>query len=275
MSSSNILLLRAPDSPDRYESTFSSAGYYATSVPVLETVFTGVDALVDILKDGQPFSGVVITSGRGCDAWKNAVALLEASSTQERAWRTTPFYVVGQSSASRLNEIHSSYPDSPYAPQDIRGESTGTSEQLANFILTDLSPPPSRPLLYLTGDKNRDRLPEILRVGGLALLPIQVYETQGSSTFSRDLKAVLETNQNSSPWWIVFFAPSAAKFVLPFLQEHFDMATQPRGSLRTARVAAIGPTTSKFLEQELHVSVDAVSAKPTPANLLDAISMSA
>lgn len=81
-----------------------------------------------------------------------------------------------------------------YSPRDIRGGSeTGTAERLAEFILKDLpSDATSRKLLYLTGDKNRDTLPRILESGGVELDSLQVYATQGSSTFPHDLSLALE-----------------------------------------------------------------------------------
>lgn len=46
-------------------------------------------------------------------------------------------------------------------------------------------------LLYLTGDKNRETLPEILREGGLELRSLKVYETRGSSRFEEELGEVV------------------------------------------------------------------------------------
>jgi uroporphyrinogen-III synthase len=113
----------------------------------------------------------------------------------DRCWSSTPFYVVGKSTASSLFAIRSAHPHSPFVPEDIRGETSGTSEQLARFILKDLESHPiphRKPFLYLTGDKNRDTLPSILREAKLELDALKVYETQGSSTFSRDLESVLQ-----------------------------------------------------------------------------------
>jgi hypothetical protein len=105
--------------------------------------------------------------------------------------------VVGKSTASSLHAIRAAHPNSPFVPSNIRGESSGTSEQLARFILSDLKSS-STPLLYLTGDKNRDTLPDILRDGSLKLAPLQVYQTQGSSRFSEELKLALEATSDGT-----------------------------------------------------------------------------
>ena len=109
-------------------------------------------------------------------------------------WTTVPFYVVGAATAIALADISTVAGATSLAPKDIRGaEESGTSEKLAQFILTDLpsTGAHSRRLLYLTGDKNRDTLPKILKDGGVELVSLQVYGTQGSSTFARDLKQEL------------------------------------------------------------------------------------
>ena len=83
------------------------------------------------------------------------------------------------------------------APRNIRGgRETGTGEKLARFILEDLQERLSInrvKLLYLTGDKNRDVLPNILRDGAIELQPLQVYKTQGASTLPQDLHNALST----------------------------------------------------------------------------------
>ncbi|KAJ7659943.1 tetrapyrrole biosynthesis, uroporphyrinogen III synthase [Mycena rosella] len=281
----NVLLLRAPsqdtENPDRYESTFTASGYESLSIPVLETIFTNIASLTDILRHDAEYEAVIITSGRACEAWSQVVDTLEneQGSRQESEWSSIPFYVVGSSTASALNAIRSTHPHSPLAPTDIRGESSGTSEQLARFILADLESSPRsnrKPFLYLTGDKNRDTLPDILRDGNVQLAPLQVYRTQGSSRFPEDLKLALESSSregNSNGWWIVFFAPSAAEFVTPFLRHHFDLgAMDPTASTRLpARIASIGPTTSTFLRDKLNLRVDAEAVKPKPDELLRAI----
>ncbi|KAJ7274494.1 tetrapyrrole biosynthesis, uroporphyrinogen III synthase [Mycena haematopus] len=270
----NVLLLRVPSDHDRYESIFSDAGYSCSSVPVLETVFVNLETLTATVRAGPQHGAVIITSGRACEAWCRVIDALESDQFAQEShsqWESTPFYVLGKSTASALKS-------SRFTPTNIRGESSGTSEELAKFILADLDSLPSKrmPFLYLTGDKNRDTLPHILQSGRVTLSPLQVYRTQGSSKFPDDLKLTLESpsHQDSNIWWIVFFAPSAAEFVIPFLRRHFDFgsadATTP-STRRTARAASIGPTTATFLEDKLNIVVAAVARKPVADDLLQVI----
>lgn len=83
------------------------------------------------------------------------------------------------------------------------GAEVDTSEQLAHYILSHMPPQQGKnknkpKLFYLTGDKNRDTLPNILHDGGVALEPLQVYETRGSSTFAAALRSVVVDNRKGT-----------------------------------------------------------------------------
>ena len=74
----NVILLRVPskDLPDTYESAFKSLGYNTVSVPVLQTVLANLDELTRIVASGPNsggYDGVIITSGRACEAWRQIV----------------------------------------------------------------------------------------------------------------------------------------------------------------------------------------------------------
>lgn len=80
----NVLLLREPsqDSSDRYETAFSAAGYHPISIPVLKTFHTNIPHLRDIIQEGPKalgYHGVIITSKRSCDSWREALQLLSTS----------------------------------------------------------------------------------------------------------------------------------------------------------------------------------------------------
>ncbi|KIK71454.1 hypothetical protein GYMLUDRAFT_235777 [Collybiopsis luxurians FD-317 M1] len=272
----NAILLRAPEassSPDKYLSAFESIGLQcrAVCIPVLETVIVNLDKLQEVITREQPnVDGAIMTSARSCEAWKTSVAQPDRSITE--AWSRIPFYVVGSATAASLREI---YPE----PGQIRGEHTGTAEQLARFILDDLQDDAKR-LLYLTGDKNRDTLPSIMSEGHVELESLQVYGTCGSSRFPADLGEALNGLDRDAEFWIIFFAPSAAEFVYPHLQACFrfqsatDSLSIQSGSdqlLPLARIAAIGPTTASFLHDTLHLHVDVVAPKPNPHSLVEAI----
>ncbi|KAG5350131.1 hypothetical protein C0989_012530 [Termitomyces sp. Mn162] len=276
----NVLLLRAPSHghEDRYQTTFAEAGYQSISVLVLETISTNLPTLKDIIKNGPAadnLDGVILTSARPCEVWKSAVGdLIDSSAGVGDSWSSTPFYVVGRATASALAEVRQTYGQTPYTPEIICGESSGTGERLAQYI-RDLTIKPKR-LLYLTGDKNRDTVPSILGEAGIEIYSLKVYETQGSPTFEKDLKhALSQANTAFHRWWIVHFAPSAANFVTPILGDHFSFGSgdplKEILSKPTPRVAAIGSVTAAFLRDELKIHVHVAPPKPTPQDLVAAI----
>ncbi|KAI0776656.1 tetrapyrrole biosynthesis uroporphyrinogen III synthase [Trametes elegans] len=292
----NVLLLRSPaedGGPDKYEAAFRARGYSPVSVPVLETVHTNMDALAAVLARGgggvdARYAGVIVTSARACGAWRAAVQRLAGGDVPEcgrcartdPGWARIPFYAVGSGTSSALAAVHDAFPSSPYAPRDIRGGAEcGTGEKLARFIVADVAENPtltSKRLLYLTGDKNRDTLPRILSEGGLELESLQAYATQGSTSFEDDLHGTLHevSGDDDEEWWIVHFAPSAADTVSPTLGKYFDMpaaASSCPPRRRRARIATIGPTTSTYLRDKIHIDVAVVAEKPTPEALSDGI----
>ena len=215
-----------------------------------------------------------------------------------------PFYAIGEATASAAAELRAAWP-SRLIPGDIRGQAqSGTADQLAYFILNDLSArvegSTARRLLYLTGDKNRDTLPNILTSGGIVLDALQVYATHSSPSFPHDLKNAIENVQAgkwpvemfnslkcrqlreridpSQSWgWVVFFAPSAAEQVLPTLLDQFQFqgidSSTPGfvGNKQRVRIAVIGPTTASFMRDTLKLHVDVVAPRPTSKDLASAI----
>ena len=95
----------------------------------------------------------------------------------------------------------------------------------------------------------------------------------GELTWRLQIISLLE--DDDEPWWIVLFAPSGAGHVVPALRKHFSMtagkSSPPSGKgngLRRARLAAIGPTTAKYVREDLGLEVDAVADTPTAESLV-------
>ncbi|EGO02967.1 hypothetical protein SERLA73DRAFT_119979 [Serpula lacrymans var. lacrymans S7.3] len=255
-----------------------SYGYNPISVAVLETVITNLDELKCKISSGpkeQDLAGVVITSARACEAWITAPKSVLLHPLAD--WSHVPFYVVGQATAAALARIRETY-DSSLSPKDIRGGAeAGTAERLAHFILEDLTRESGKSsLLSLTGDKNRDTLPSILKTGGVELDILQVYATQGSSKFTDDLDNVMRLApiDSQAPWgWITFFAPSAADFVMPALRKYFTFPASNSESpqVSNVKIVAIGPTTAVHLRDKLGVFGSVVPPKPNAEELAAAI----
>ncbi|KAJ3570183.1 hypothetical protein NP233_g4574 [Leucocoprinus birnbaumii] len=302
----NVILLRAPveSPPDPYESTLRDSSFNPFSLPVLETSLTHLPELQSLISSGpqsKAFTGVIITSKRSCEAWNTATKNLIGSTSHDddllaklnaslASWTSLPFYVVGKGTAAALQEFRGLCSDSnEKLTLDIRGQETGTGEQLAHFILEDITKDrSSNGLLYLTGDKNRDTVPKILSSekahdNKIALHALQVYETHGATDFEKNLDSLItqampitDSGRSDDIWWIVFFAPSSSLFAYPMLRKHFnfislDSPINSSTSIPTAKVAAIGQVTSAYLEEKLKIRVDAIAAKPSPEALSAAL----
>ncbi|KIJ64321.1 hypothetical protein HYDPIDRAFT_90635 [Hydnomerulius pinastri MD-312] len=285
----HVLLLRAPaeEGSDGYETACEARGYAPLSVPVLETVIVNLEGLTSKISAGpqvEGLSGVIITSKRAIEAWRKSIEEIVSQNPHTQNpdsladWRQVPFYVVGDATALAASKIQASFPSySRLAPADIRGGSqSGTAERLARFILEGLPSEDGerKKLLYLTGDKNRDTLSQILSSSGnIDLDALEVYRTTGSSSFRSDLKAAMEKKPIGDWGWVIYFAPSAAEFVTPFLCDVFQLGTtaQEFAGKPPIKIAAIGPTTATFLQDTLKLPVNVVASKPTPDELVSAI----
>ena len=179
----HVLLLREPSSPpgtDRYEVALSRASFRPLSLPVLETVLENLDSLSRNFHgdDECTFDGLIVTSSRAVDACAQAGADID--------WGKVRFYAVGPATAAQLARL-------PNPPRDVRGTESGTAEQLAQYIVQDAKR--GERLLYLMGDKNRDKLSRVVRegLGGEeALKELRVYTTRAVENVEHALARALE-----------------------------------------------------------------------------------
>ncbi|CAE6463882.1 unnamed protein product, partial [Rhizoctonia solani] len=277
----HVLLLKNPDesSPDPYQHTLSLKGFTTSIVPTLVHSYTDPDGLANtILHEGGEYGGVIVTSGRAVDAWENAVKLVKGRGQLPvtdgiSAWTSKPFYVVGPKTEQQLLNLG----PSKYIPGPeliLGAKESGTGELLAKFICTDY---PTRlshnlPLLYLTGDKNAGGVGKGLQVEGIGFKMVQVYATSASTTFEQDFdKGVKEAaSQSATDTVVVFFAPSSAELAFPVIRKRFSLSSLLEEKPR-AKLVAIGPTTARAVADNHNVRVDAVSSKPQPEALADAI----
>jgi len=271
---------------DSYATTLEREGYLTWFIPVLEHGATNLGSLEHIMRDGpnSRFGGVIVTSARAAEMWNQIGQSILGSGTiseLDEEWSRLPFYVIGRATAKALKESKYLPRDSPFTPTIILGaDESGSGDKLARFIVSDY---PNRwagkplPLLYLTGDKTTGILASALTTDGLEIHPAQVYRTWTRENFDNDVNPIIEWLRDGpevQSLWIVFFAPSSSKAVLPTIRRHFDLASSSKSdesSRLLTRVAAIGPTTAAFLREREHLRVDVVPAQPRPLALAESI----
>ncbi|KAG8679598.1 hypothetical protein FRC11_003527 [Ceratobasidium sp. 423] len=278
----HVLLLKNPDesSPDPYQHTLSLKGFTTSIVPTLVHSYTDPGGLVNtIVHEGGEYGGVIVTSGRAVDAWENATKIIGERGQSPvidsvPAWTSKPFYVVGPKTEKQLLNLGSS----KYVPGPeliLGAKESGTGELLAKFICADY---PTRllhdlPLLYLTGDKNAGGVGKGLEMDGIGFRMVQVYATSASTTFEQDFDKGVKDGASQLPTdtVIVFFAPSSAELALPVIRKHFSLLSSSLEEKPRAKLVAIGPTTARALADNHNVQIDAVSSRPQPEALADAI----
>jgi uroporphyrinogen-III synthase len=69
----------------------------------------------------------------------------------------------------------------------------------------------------------------------------------------------------------VYFSPSSASFVTPFLRNYFNLPGLDASKDGRIRIAAIGPVTTAFLRDEMKVHVHVTANKPDPEILAASI----
>ena len=210
MSRAAILLKSPPhDAADAYVEHFSSAGYTPYFIRVLESVSVNDQTLEDIVCTGPSvYAGVAITSSRAVEAWVKAcqnakslgsihIASIDCTQALNYLlvlgnWTRTPFYVVGEATASALNRNATSHPTNFSTSLILGASHSGNSESLAEFVLADLLSRGSKGgrLLYLTGDKNRVTFQRIMSEGGVEVENLRIYETLAASDLHEQIKCV-------------------------------------------------------------------------------------
>ncbi len=234
--SPNVILLRSADTPDPYVTAFAEHGRTAVCVPVLTFRFPFQSTLADTLEQTDRYRHLVLTSPRAVRALDD---VLSDRPVLRRAWTERTAFAVGPKTARALQDLEI----------DVTGERAGSAKALVDVI--DAAPR-NGPLLFLSGNRRRDTLPNGLSDRDIPFDERVVYETR--------VRTDLELPPPSVDRWLVFFSPSGLEAVRR--TETVDASAY--------RLAAIGPTTATALETAgLHV--DAVAATPAPEPLADAI----
>ncbi len=207
-------------------------------VPVLRFDFLAEETLRARLAHPSRYGGLVLTSPRAVEALEKALRWLP---NQSAAWEMKPAYAVGPRTGEALEALG-------FAPE---GEESGGAEALAARIIRERAGEET-PLLFLSGNRRRDALPDALQKSGVPFEEETVYETH--------TRADLNFSEMEAPAWLAFFSPSGVEAV-----------QKARGlSMDTVKKVAIGPTTAAALAQ-VGWRADAVAGAPAPEALAGAI----
>lgn len=230
-----VCLLREAGPDDAYVQALEARGFRVVAEPVLQFTFVHAAALRDKLRAPESYSGLVLTSPRAVEALRR----VREGDSLLAPWCTKPVFVVGPKTASEVATLG-------FAPL---GQESGSAEALAAAIARH---GPQKPLLFLSGNRRRDVLPERLTTAGIVFDELVVYETHPAAS--------LDVSSHSHLDWLVVFSPSA-----------LDALRHATGLDRSqVRLVAIGPTTAEALTKA-GWTVAAVAAAPTPEAVVDAL----
>ncbi|MFB6249300.1 MAG: uroporphyrinogen-III synthase [Salinibacter sp.] len=231
-----VILLRSASDPDPYIQALADAGWRAECRPVLAFSFPADTALRDHLRRADRYSGLVATSPRAARAVHR---VFDDAGPLRAAWTGRPAYVVGPKTASRFDDLG----------VEVRGAETGDADRLAALIAEDA---PDGRLLFLSGSRRRDTLPDGLRAAGVPFDELVVYETH--------LRSNLRLPPSEAVSWLVVFSPSGIEAI----------REAEAGPLSDYRCATIGPTTAEAL-RKAGVEGAAVAETPSPSGLVQAL----
>ena len=232
----DVILLRRERPPDRYVKAFADVDMTATCVPTLTFRFPHDNALRQCLANPDAYDALVATSPRAVAAVKR---VFESDAALHDTWRGRRAFAVGPATATAWCGLG-------LTPV---GQTSGSADALVDAIATsDLQ----KPLLFLSGNRRRDVLPNGLQAHGIAFHEQEAYVTCTRS----DLEM---PGPGTPPRWLAFFSPSG-----------LDAVQQSGVDLGAYRIAAIGPTTGTALS-DAGASVEAIASTPSPGGLVGAI----
>ncbi|KAL8732201.1 MAG: hypothetical protein Q9166_002948 [cf. Caloplaca sp. 2 TL-2023] len=296
-----IILLKNPSSgyTDPYTTHFASDSSLSSSYePIYITVLEHASHVVPILDilshysqskhqshgstEHFPYGGLIFTSQRAVEAFASA---LDSCCPVDLRHLAIPLYAVGPATARSLHDIREKHMPHCWTHG---GEDAGTGELLAELILKDYNalckpftgfqrrsePDEKKPLLFLTGAKHRDIVPDTLQCAPgdqrIAVETMVVYATSESPSFPSDIAAVLKTTATAPVRWIVIFSPTGGESLLRALgwipddSQTVCNLEDLRLEGRRTFIASIGPTTRDYMKDTFDFHVDVCAEKPSP-----------
>lgn len=199
---------------------------------------------------------MVLTSPRSAEAVGLALGEenAEFKSAFDKIWKKLPVYCVGAATDQVAREILNL--------EDCRGSETGNAKELAEFIVKEIKAKGDiidvNPLLYPCSVIARDSITSILKAAGISLRKLPVYQTLPVETLESNLKEILGS---SPPEYIVFFSPSAVKYVKNAIVQNGHETL-----FKELKFVAIGPVTEQAI-LDAGFEVYATSTQPEPLSL--------
>ena len=191
-----------------------------------------------------------MTSPRSAEAIKIAS---KQETTILEPWKKLPAYCIGPSTESLAKK--------DLSLTNCLGSQCGNAENLARFIVSNRKCE-DKPILYPCSEIARDTIEKHLTENRFKVKKIISYKTIPCENLKQDVDRIFK----SIPQVVVFFSPSVVENIVATLGEEVVI-------LRGVKIVAIGSVTGRALNNS-GIVVDAISEKPEPEALLQAIERS-
>ncbi|MHC4187288.1 MAG: uroporphyrinogen-III C-methyltransferase [Planctomycetota bacterium] len=208
---------------------------------------TDSNDFLNALSEMKNFDWVIFTSVNGVDIFFQALKTLEKDA---RVFASAKLAAIGPRTAQKLAEYSIK---ADFVPTKF------TSRELA-IQLIDNANLKDKKILLLRSRQASDELPGLLKNAGAKITETHLYTID---PVKNDPTQLSEQIVSSQIQWITFASPSSAK-------NFFDQITPDTINPSTAKIASIGPITTKQLN-ELKVKVDLEPDEQTFDALLNAI----
>ncbi|WBW71238.1 uroporphyrinogen-III synthase Ups [Schizosaccharomyces osmophilus] len=240
----SILLLKTESKPvDPYIDAFRQYQRNAFFLAVLQHQPINENILqIKLSQLLSNYCGLIVTSQRVSETLSAALKQLDKS-TQKTILNSIPVFTVGPATDDSIRRL---------GFQQTFGRDCGRGETLADLIQGWYQKTrPSKPLLFLLGEKHRDIIPK--KLGRDRIEELVVYVTQEFEQSQSQVSAIIKKHPEID--WIVVFSPT---------QLCSKLASFSR------KLATIGPTTGNHL-QKLGIEPNLVSSAPNPVSLASGI----
>ncbi|CAG5133370.1 unnamed protein product [Candidula unifasciata] len=250
MKKKTVFLFKSPkeNEVDKFTESIEEAGFSCVTIPVLSFRFINQSLLRSHLSAIHLFSAIIFTSVRSVEA---VVSVAKELETEKSIFQKQSF-VVGNTTADAAKR-------SGFSP---KGENSGNAKALAEFILHEVGPDKTKPLLYPCSNIHRDTLPGILTSHGLNLTEVVSYETCPNENMEEALREALTLQ--GLPDYAVFFSPSSFQYTQKAVAKdllHLD----------NVKIIALGPATYKSV-CDCGFTPFGMAEKPEPQSLLQLLS---
>ncbi|XP_048744480.1 uroporphyrinogen-III synthase-like isoform X2 [Ostrea edulis] len=249
---SNLVILfksETGENSDPYMKILKRHGYQSHCIPILDFNFINLDLYGQLLKNLQKYLAIVFTSPRAVQATE---LVLNAIGIPLCSIQSVKCYTVGKATALAAKNLgfHTC------------GESTGSAEFLARYIVQDSEDAGNREVLFPCGNLCRDVLCDTLEAHNFHITEVKVYETVAKEDVSNELYVITQSKVPIDS--MVMFSPSGVPVLTSTLRKF------PQLLVDSVKILAVGPTTESELQKH-NLPVYATLRRPDPESLIDCL----